>query len=135
MYPSTLKNKTKTSIATQSIKDMPPILRIDGDLVPLKEDPLSEDDLKHMILGVIADAQKTQFDGNVVFNTVPVTVELNNSTGGDELANFKYYSGGWKTIGSGNDTTIVSVELLPKRYNFKAFYAGASKIKSQFDRF
>ena len=41
---------------------MPPILRIDGDLTPLSEDPLSDVDLKRLIYGAISDSQKIQFE-------------------------------------------------------------------------
>ena len=41
---------------------MPPILRIDGDLVPLNENPLSPQELKAMIYGALSDTQKVQFE-------------------------------------------------------------------------
>ncbi|MBF0593775.1 MAG: type IV pilus twitching motility protein PilT [Candidatus Omnitrophica bacterium] len=42
--------------------NMPPVLRIDGDLAALDEAVLSEDDLKRMIYGVLTDSQKVQFE-------------------------------------------------------------------------
>ncbi len=42
--------------------NMPPVLRIDGDLISLKEDVLSAEDLKVMIYGALADSQKIQFE-------------------------------------------------------------------------
>lgn len=41
---------------------LPPVLRIDGDLSPLKEDPISADELKNMIYAALTDAQKIQFE-------------------------------------------------------------------------
>ncbi len=41
---------------------LPPVLRIDGDLLALNEDVLSVDDLKRMIYGVLTDSQKIQFE-------------------------------------------------------------------------
>ncbi|MEI6438174.1 MAG: type IV pilus twitching motility protein PilT [Candidatus Omnitrophota bacterium] len=41
---------------------MPPVLRIDGDLMPLAGEPLLEEDLKSMIYGVLTDSQKIQFE-------------------------------------------------------------------------
>jgi twitching motility protein PilT len=41
---------------------MPPILRIDGDLVQMSAPPLSADDTKRMIYGVMSDTQKIQFE-------------------------------------------------------------------------
>lgn len=42
--------------------DMPPILRIDGDLIPLDEPPFSAEELKKMIYGTLTDTQKVQFE-------------------------------------------------------------------------
>lgn len=42
--------------------DMAPILRVDGDLVPLKEDALIQADLKSMIYSILSDTQKAQFE-------------------------------------------------------------------------
>lgn len=44
------------------ITAMPPILRIDGDLIPLSEPALTEEDLKRMIYGCLTDSQKIQFE-------------------------------------------------------------------------
>ncbi len=41
---------------------MPPILRIDGDLIPLNEGALNADELKKMIYGALTDTQKVQFE-------------------------------------------------------------------------
>ncbi|MFH0754708.1 MAG: type IV pilus twitching motility protein PilT [Candidatus Omnitrophota bacterium] len=43
-------------------QDMPPILRIDGVLVPLKVEVLSEAVMKKMIYDVLSDSQKIQFE-------------------------------------------------------------------------
>jgi twitching motility protein PilT len=41
---------------------MPPILRIDGDLNPLNENPLSPEELKTLIYGALSASQKVQFE-------------------------------------------------------------------------
>ena len=41
---------------------MPPVLRVDGDLVPLSEAALTEEDLKRMIYSALTDRQKIQFE-------------------------------------------------------------------------
>ena len=57
----------------------------------------------------------------IVFQTVPVTVELRDSAG-DPLAGgtVKYYANGWKTFGDANTT----LELLPLSYQFEMTYGG-----------
>ncbi|MBF0122929.1 MAG: type IV pilus twitching motility protein PilT [Candidatus Omnitrophica bacterium] len=42
--------------------EMPPILRIDGELIPLNEAPFAGEELRKMIYGVMSDAQRTQFE-------------------------------------------------------------------------
>jgi len=42
--------------------DTPPVLRIDGKLVLTKEDPLSREQLKKMIYGILTDHQKEKFE-------------------------------------------------------------------------
>ncbi|MCR4337943.1 MAG: type IV pilus twitching motility protein PilT [Candidatus Omnitrophica bacterium] len=42
--------------------DTPPILRINGDLVHAHPDPLSREQLKKMIYGIMTDAQKEKFE-------------------------------------------------------------------------
>jgi twitching motility protein PilT len=41
---------------------MPPVLRIDGQLVPMTGEPMTEDVLKKMIYGCLTDTQKVQFE-------------------------------------------------------------------------
>ena len=41
---------------------MPPVLRIDGDLVPLPLPTLSQDEIKHMVYSVMSGSQKVQFE-------------------------------------------------------------------------
>ncbi len=41
---------------------MPPVLRIDGDLLALPYDVFNEDSLKKMIYGILTDTQKVQFE-------------------------------------------------------------------------
>ncbi|MCA9969790.1 MAG: Ig-like domain-containing protein, partial [Anaerolineales bacterium] len=68
-------------------------------------------------------------DPVVVFQTVPLTVSLQDHTGA--VGNLpaegvaKYYASGWKTIGA---TTggLVSTELLPLNYKFRMEYAGGA---------
>ena len=43
-------------------EDSPPILRIDGHLILTKADPLSREQLKRMIYGVMSDYQKEKFE-------------------------------------------------------------------------
>ena len=42
--------------------EMPPILRIDGQLTAINDAPISAEDLKKMIYGLMSDVQKTQFE-------------------------------------------------------------------------
>ncbi|MFA5088387.1 MAG: type IV pilus twitching motility protein PilT [Candidatus Omnitrophota bacterium] len=43
-------------------EDSPPVLRIDGQLVLTKADPLSRDQLKKMIYAILSDTQKEKFE-------------------------------------------------------------------------
>jgi hypothetical protein len=77
-----------------------------------------------------ASIQKNQdvaADPNVIFNTVPVTMKLLNSTGGELAGAGDYYASGWKTFG----TTTATLELLPTTYPFRVSYLGASIQKNQ----
>ena len=42
--------------------EMPPVLRIDGDLAPMNEEVFTADELKKMIYSVLTDTQKVQFE-------------------------------------------------------------------------
>jgi len=42
--------------------DTPPVLRVDGQLILSKEDPLSREQLKKMIYGILTDHQKEKFE-------------------------------------------------------------------------
>ena len=69
----------------------------------------------------------------VVFQTAKVTVELKDSTGAyitGGLGTVQYYSGGWRTFGSGTtDGGKVSMELLPVSYWFSMDYVYAREQK------
>jgi twitching motility protein PilT len=41
---------------------MPPVFRVNGDLIPLKTEPLTREDTKRMVYGVLSDAQKVKFE-------------------------------------------------------------------------
>ena len=43
----------------------PPIVRIDGELIPLDYPPLTREDTKRMVYGVLNDAQKVKFEENL----------------------------------------------------------------------
>ena len=79
----------------------------------------------------IQKSQNVKLDNAVIFKTTAVTAELNNSAGADLNAKFKYYASGWKTFDSTTPSALATMELLPRNYPFRAYYAGASKQKSQ----
>ena len=71
--------------------------------------------------------QNVSGDSNVIFQTIPVSVDLIDSHGDPLVGTAKYYASGWHTIG---DTTA-SVELLPLNYKFRIEYGGAKLEKYQ----
>ncbi|MFC3800903.1 Ig-like domain-containing protein [Cohnella sp. GCM10012308] len=77
-------------------------------------------------------AQNTGDDGNVVFQTKSVKVQLKSSAGQPlgGSAEVSYYADGWRTFGttSGGEA---SKELLPGNYTFNLSYAGAYQSKAQ----
>ena len=68
----------------------------------------------------------------IEFGTVEVTVKLKNSSGDPLPGGYaKYYASGWKDFGEWDNDSEISIQLLPVKYTFKMYYAGASNQKSQ----
>ncbi|MBZ0257907.1 hypothetical protein K8I31_17720, partial [bacterium] len=77
--------------------------------------------------------QNIKFDPEVKFQTKNVRIELNGSdgnpiSGADALVEFN--SSGWNNAGEMVDG-VLSLELLPKTYNFRLTYQDSTKTKSQ----
>ena len=68
----------------------------------------------------------------MVFQTVNVTVRLQDSLNGD-LADgaAKYYAGGWKEFGTTGADGEISKELLPNSYKFRMTYLGGVNEQTQ----
>ena len=82
-----------------------------------------------------ASKDKTQDlskDNVVLFQTVPATVQLKNSSGSfiNEASAVQYYSGAWRDFGTTLNGIAVK-ELLPNNYSFRLNYAFASIDKTQ----
>lgn len=74
-----------------------------------------------------------KFEPTITFKTKNVSIELRNSAGElitDGTARIEYNSNGWNDLGI-TDTGILSVELLPKTYNFRIEHLSTVKTKSQ----
>jgi len=79
----------------------------------------------------ISKAQNIDSNATIIFQTVPVRVQLQTSTGAPLDTGFaEYYSGGWRTIGT-TSNGVVSTELLPVKYTFRLTYDGATVSKAQ----
>jgi PKD repeat protein len=67
-------------------------------------------------------------NSTVVFQTVPVTVKLLDSSGlGLEGGSVKYAAGSWNTFGTTDANGSVTKELLPQNYKYKMTYAYISR--------
>jgi hypothetical protein len=75
--------------------------------------------------------QDISVDPMVVFSTILATVNVTDQDSQPvNAAETRYYSGGWRTIG----TTVngsTNIELLPKSYSFRAVFSGTSQDKQQ----
>ncbi len=63
----------------------------------------------------------------VEFNTIAVSMMLQDGEGNELVGDGKFYASGWKDFG----TTTAIKELLPVSYPFKVYYAGSSLQKTQ----
>lgn len=77
-------------------------------------------------------SQDVSKDNVVVFQTIPATAQLKNSTGNfiNESCAVQYYSGAWRDLGTTANGIAVK-ELLPNSYSFRMNYAYASLDKTQ----
>src|ERR1043166_6673688 len=69
--PAYRLNQLLTFMAGQHASDLhlkpmrPPLIRVQGKLIPLKTDPLKPGDLEKMLLPILNRAQKEKFDANL----------------------------------------------------------------------
>ncbi len=76
--------------------------------------------------------QNTGVDSEVAFATVPVRVDLRDSTGaGVGGAKIDYYGNGWKDFGVTGADGTASLELLASNITFAASHAGLRNEKTQ----
>jgi hypothetical protein len=78
-------------------------------------------------------SQNTATNANLVFQTVPVTVRLLDSTGtgGIPGASVEYFGGTWQSLGTTNASGTVASELLGLSTTFRISHVGQAQQKTQ----
>jgi len=82
---------------------------------------------------VVSKSQNTATNPNVVFQTMPVTVRLLDSTGaaGISGAGVEFNGGTWQSLGSTDAAGMVTAELLGLNTTFRLTRTGQTQNKSQ----
>ncbi len=81
----------------------------------------------------VSKSQNTSTNPNVVFQTVPVTVRLLDSTGtvGIPGATVEYNASGWQNLGTTNAAGTVTADLLGLNTTFRVTHVGQTQNKTQ----